>query len=80
MLKIFEQVDHERYFQAGEKSYWVPLDCNVFPDLEACIKLTWITSVPGNRNYWLLLSVLTAVHTRQPAATLTAPAAFHKNM
>ena len=49
-------------------------------DLEACIKLAWITSVPGNRNYWLLLSVLTAVHTRQPAATLTAPAAFHKNM
>ena len=62
------------------KSYRVPLDCKVFPDLEACIKLAWITSVPGNRNYWLLLSVLTAVHTRQPAATLTAPAAFHKNM
>ena len=80
ILKIFEQVDHERHFQAGEKSCWVPLDCKVFPDLEACIKLAWITSVPGNRNYWLLLSVLTAVHTRQPAATLTAPAAFHKNM
>ena len=26
MLKIFEQVDHERHFQAGEKSYWLPLD------------------------------------------------------